>query len=144
MMIGMKKSVNNQPLWQKRIKKQKNLIVTVGMENTTHNKPHCIRTNKQQSAKWSNRQRHIGPEHHPCRFETMKVGGTSKSSFSQFAMMTMVLVDLLKIQPIYRSKNTIIRKRDAKLVVYWNSFAKYYLYRFLDRPKLGPIVIVFA
>ena len=55
---------------------------------------------------------------------------------SQFSMITMLLVDLQNDQSIYKSKNTMIRNRDAKLVCL-NSFAKYYLYRIFGPAKVG-------
>ena len=51
-------------------------------------------------------------------------------------MITMLLVDLQNDQSIYKSKNTMIRNRDAKLVCL-NSFAKYYLYRIFGPAKVG-------
>jgi RAB protein geranylgeranyltransferase component A len=49
----------------------------------------------------------------------------------------MLRVDSHNNQPMYESKNTIAKNRDDKIVVYQNSFSKYYLYPVFGSAKVA-------
>ena len=48
-----------------------------------------------------------------------------------------LFVDLLNNQAMYKSKNTMVKNRDDKIVVCRNSFSKDYLYRMFRSAEVG-------